>query len=157
MGIPTGNENHHCNQHHPRNQCNHSYDVDAVSGGAEEDEVEDSSSQACRNRCPHHPRERLVRFDPAGQAWCDRLDCWDCYRLMKLGESLGYRSLSDRGGQHLIDEGREAWSAFAVSQPPFLIVVATEAAIAQCKARGLDVPDLSSEVKQLVRLPPLSP
>ena len=157
VGIPTGNENHHCNQHHPRNQCNHSYDVDAVSGGAEEDEVEDSSSQACRNRCPHHPRERLVRFDPAGQAWCDRLDCWDCYRLMKLGESLGYRSLSNRGGQHLIDEGREAWSAFAVSQPPFLIVVATEAAIAQCKARGLDVPDLSGEVKQLVRLPPLSP
>jgi len=53
--------------------------------------------------------------------------------------------------------GREAWSAFAVSQRPFLIVVATEAALAQCKALGLDVPDLSGEVKQLVKLPPLSP
>ena len=98
-----------------------------------------------------------MRFDPLGQAWCDRLDCWDCFRLMKLGETLGYTILSDQGGQHLIDEGREAWSAFAVSQRPFLIVVATKAAIAQCKALCLDVPDLSGEVKQLVKLPPLSP
>jgi hypothetical protein len=157
VGIPTGNENQHCNQHQPRNHCNHSHDVDAVSGGAEEHEVEDSSSQAGRNRCPHHPRGRLVRFDPAGQAWCDRLDCWDCYRLMKLGEMLGFGSLTDLGGKPLIGEGRSAWSAFVLSQRPFLVMLATEAAIAQCKARGLDVPDLSGEVKQLVRLPPLSP
>lgn len=119
--------------------------------------MDNSASQTGKNCCPHHPRERLVRFDPVGQAWCDRLDCWDCYRLMKLGESLGYSSLSDRGGQHLIDEGREAWSAFAASQRPFLIMVATEAAIARCKALDLDVPDLSGEVKQGVQLPPLSP
>ena len=118
--------------------------------------MDDSTSQSSRNRCPHHPRERLVRFDPAGQAWCDRLDCWDCYRLMKLGEVLGYTSLIDRGGQHLINEGREAWSAFAVSQRPFLVMLATEAAIAQCQACGLDVPDLSGEVKQLVKLPSTS-
>ena len=115
-----------------------------------------SASQAGRNRCPHHPRERLVRFDPAGQAWCDRLDCWDCYRLMKLGETLGYGSVNDQGGRHLIDEGREAWPAFVLSQRPFLIMLATEAAIAQCKGRGLDVPDLSGEVKQCVWIPPLS-
>ncbi len=119
--------------------------------------VEASASQACRNRCPHHPRERLVRFDPAGQAWCDRLDCWDCYRLMKLGETLGYRSLirPRRAASHSRRE--RSLVCLCVSQRPFLIVVATEAAIAQCKARGLDVPDLSGEVKQLVRLPPLSP
>jgi hypothetical protein len=117
----------------------------------------DSSKQVAQNRCPHHPRERLVRFDPAGQAWCDRLNCWDCYRLMKLGEALGYSSVTDRGGQHLISESREAWSAFVLSEQPFLVMLATEAAIAQCKVRGLDVPDLSGEVKQLVRLPPLSP
>jgi hypothetical protein len=50
-------------------------------------------SAPLRSRCPHHPRARMVRFDPAGQAWCDRLDCWDCYRLMKIGEVLEYRSL----------------------------------------------------------------
>jgi hypothetical protein len=155
--IPTANDNHQRNQHHPRNHRNQSHHNDTLAAGAEEEEVDDSASLACRNRCPHHPRERLVRFDPAGQVWCDRLDCWDCYRLMKLGETLGYRSLTDRGGQHLIDEGREAWSAFVLSQRPFLIVVATEAAIAQCKALGLDVPDLSSEVKQLLKLPPLGP
>ncbi len=153
----TGNENQQCHQHHPRNQRNQSHHNNTLAAGAEEEEVDDSASQACRDRCPHHPRERLVRFDPAGQAWCDRLDCWDCYRLMKLGETLGYGSLTDRGGQHLIDEGKEAWSAFVLSQRPFLIVVATEAAVTQCKALGLDVPDLSSEVKQPVKLPPLSP
>jgi hypothetical protein len=98
-----------------------------------------------------------VRFDPTGQAWCDRLDCWDCYRLMKLGEMLGYGSLTDQCGKQLIEEGREAWSAFVLSQRPFLIMLASGAAIAQCKARGLDVPDLSGEVKQLVRISPLSP
>lgn len=168
--IPTGNENKQCHQHHLRNQRNQSHHADMlttlgersdenqyVTPGAGGEQGDDSAIQACRNRCPHHPRERLVRFDPAGQAWCDRLDCWDCYRLMKLGETLGYGSLTDRGGQHLISERREAWSAFILSQRPFLIMLATEAAIAQCKACGLDVPDLSGEVKQLVRLPPLSP
>jgi hypothetical protein len=154
MDIPIENENHHCHLHQPRNQRNHPHQDDILAVEAEEAEVDDSASQAGRNGCPHHPRERLVRFDPAGQAWCDRLDYWDCYRLMKLGEALGYTSLSDRGGQHLIDEGRVAWSAFAVSQRPFLTAVATEAAIAQCKALGLDVPDLSGEVKQSVQLPP---
>ena len=76
---------------------------------------------------------------------------------MTLGETLGYGSVTDRGGMPLISEGREAWSAFVLSQRPFLIMLATEAAIAQCKALGLDVPDLSGEVKQLVRIPPLSP
>jgi hypothetical protein len=76
---------------------------------------------------------------------------------MKLGETLGYVRLTDRGGQHLIDEGIQAWSTFVISQRPFIIMVATEAAIAQCKARGLDVPDLTGEVKRLVRLPPFSP
>src|SRR5437588_7593931 len=112
---------------------------------------------AYKNRCPHHPRACLMRFDPLAQAWCDRLDCWDCYRLMKLAETLGYGSVTDRGGKPLIEEGMEAWTAFVLSQRPFLIMLATEAVIAQCKALGLDVPDLSGEVKQLVRIPPLDP
>ncbi len=62
-----------------------------------------------KNRCPHHPHARQVRFDPAGQAWCDRMDCWDCYRLMKIGEALGYWCLTDQGGQRLINQGMEAW------------------------------------------------
>ena len=122
-----------------------------------EQEPGDHGRHASKNYCPHHPRERLVRSDPAGQAWCDRLDCWDCYRLMKIGETLGYSRLIDRGGQPLIHEGMESWSAFVLSQRPFIIVVATEAAMAQCKARGVDVPDLSGEAKKLVKLPPLGP
>ena len=166
----TGDEDHQCNHHHPRNHRNQSRHADSlavweegvdknqrVTIGAEGEEGDDSASQACRNRCTHHPRERLVRFDPAGQAWCDRLDCWDCYWLMKLGETLGYVSLTDRGGQHLIDEGKEAWSAFVLSQRPFLIMVANEVAIAQCKGRSLAVPDLSDGVKNLVKPPPISP
>ena len=41
------------------------------------DEQQDTFPQ--RKRCPHHLHAQLVRFDPAGQAWCDKLDCWDCY------------------------------------------------------------------------------
>src|SRR5207302_1016880 len=85
-----------------------------------------------KNRCPHHTQERLVRFDPAGQAWCDRMDCWDCYRLMKIGEALGYRCLTDQGGQRLITHGKEAWTAFVRSQRPFMVMSATQQAIALC-------------------------
>ena len=105
-----------------------------------------------RNRCPHHPRERLVRFDPAGQAWCDRMDCWDCYRLMKIGEALGYGCVIDRGGQRLLDQGMQAWSAFVLSQRPFPVVSATQEAITLCQKLGVEVPDLSGEVKHLVEV-----
>jgi len=154
---------HQCHQSNHGNHGNHSHLDETLAATGEEtgeDHGGDPSSPSkptSQNRCPHHPRERLVRFDPLGQAWCDRLDCWDCYRLMSLGEKLGYGSLTDRGGKPLIGEGSEAWSAFVLSQRPFLIMLVTEAAIVQCKAPGLDVPDLSGEVKQLVRIPPLSP
>ena len=62
-----------------------------------------------RKRCPHHLHAQLVRFDPAGQAWCDKLDCWDCYRLMKIGEALDYRCLLDQGRKAVIDQGMTAW------------------------------------------------
>jgi hypothetical protein len=107
-----------------------------------------------RNRCPHHPQERLVRFDPAGQAWCDRMDCWDCYRLMKIGEALGYRCLTDQGGQRLINQSVEAWAAFVRSQRPFMVMSATQQAIALCQSLRVEVPDLSGEVTRLVWVPP---
>jgi len=112
-------------------------------------------SKRQKNRCPHHPYARLVRFDPAGQAWCDRMDCWDCYRLMKIGEALGYRCLTDQGGQRLITRGIEAWTAFVRSQRPFLVMSATQQAIALCQALRVEVPDLSGEVTRLVRVPPV--
>jgi len=62
-----------------------------------------------RKRCPHHLHAQLVRFDPAGQAWCDKLDCWYCYRLMKIGEALDYRCLLDQGRKAVIDQGMTAW------------------------------------------------
>jgi hypothetical protein len=107
-----------------------------------------------RNRCPHHPQERLVRFDPAGQAWCDRMDCWDCYRLMKIGEALGYRCLTDQGGQRLINQSVEAWAAFVRSQRPFMVMSATQQAIVLCQSLRVEVPDLSGEVTRLVWVPP---
>ena len=107
-----------------------------------------------KNRCPHHPNERRVRCDPASQAWCDRLDCWDCYRLMKIGEALGYRCLTDQGGQCLINQGMEAWVTFVLSQRPFMVMSATQQAIALCQALAIEVPDLSGEVTRLVEVPP---
>ncbi len=101
---------------------------------------------ANNNRCPHHPHAQWIRFDPAGQAWCDKMDCWDCYRLMRIGEALGYRQLAGR----TIGQGIEAWSSFVTSQGPFAIVTATQQAIDLCEASGVEVPDLSVEVQRLV-------
>ena len=28
-----------------------------------------------KKRCLHHPHARWIRFDPSGQAWCDKMDC----------------------------------------------------------------------------------
>jgi hypothetical protein len=110
-----------------------------------------------RSRCPHHPRARMVRFDPAGQAWCDRLDCWDCYRLMKIGEVLGYRCLTERGGKLLIEEGREAWATYARTQRAFLVSWATQEALTLCRGLGIQEPELSGEVKRLVETSEVPP
>jgi len=114
-------------------------------------------SAPLRSRCPHHPRARMVRFDPAGQAWCDRLDCWDCYRLMKIGEVLEYRSLIEQGGKLLIEEEMEAWATYVRTQRAFLVSWATQEALALCRALGIQEPDLSGEVKRLMEVQPLPP
>jgi hypothetical protein len=101
--------------------------------------------------CPHHPHARWVRFDPSGQAWCDKMDCWDCYRLMKIGEALGYPSLSKYArGIVSIGQGIESWSSFVTSQGSFAVLTATQYAIDLCKALEMEVPDLSGEVQRLV-------
>src|SRR5579875_445323 len=101
--------------------------------------------------CPHHPHALKVRFDPSGQAWCDKLDCWDCYRLMKIGEALGYPCLpAQTGAADSIEQGIEAWFAFVTSRSSFDAMVATDKAIAFCRRLGIEVPDLSGEVKRLV-------
>ncbi len=110
-----------------------------------------------KSRCPHHPRARLVRFDPFGQAWCDRLECWDCYRLMKIGEVLEYRPLKEQGGKLLIEEGLEAWATYVRTQRAFLVSWATQEALALCHALGIQEPELSDEVKRLVEVPEVSP
>ncbi len=53
-----------------------------------------------------------MRFDLMGQAWSDKVDCWDCYRLMKIGEASEYCSLTDVGGKEIINQGITVWSAF---------------------------------------------
>jgi hypothetical protein len=127
------------------------YETDQCAGT----EPNEASSQ--RNRCPHHPRARMVRFDPAGQAWCDRMDCWDCYRLMKIGEALDYRCLKERGGKLLIEEGMEAWAAYVLTQRAILVTWAIQEALALCRALGIQEPELSGEVKRLIEVQPLPP
>ena len=105
-----------------------------------------------RKHCLHHPHARWVRFDPSGQAWCDKMNCWDCYRLMKIGEVLDYRPLSNYSrGIVSVGQGIEAWSSFVTSQGSFAVLTATQYAIDLCKRLRLEVPDLSGEVKQLVK------
>ena len=79
------------------------------------------------------------------------MDCWDCYRLMKIGEALGYRSLSKfTRGIVTIEQGIEAWSSLVTSQGSFGVLTATQYSIDLCKALAVEVPDLSGEVKRLV-------
>jgi hypothetical protein len=144
------------------NQCNQfQQQTTAVSVRDTNTEEEGTSAQKeekdaplDRKRCPHHPQARLVRIDPAGQAWCDKMDCWDCFRLMKIGEVLEYRCLTELSGKVVIDQGMAAWSAFVRASRAFLVVVATEQAIPMCKALDIGVPDVSDEVKRLVELRP---
>ncbi len=79
------------------------------------------------------------------------MDCWDCYRLMKIGEALDYRSLSKyTRGIVKLEQGIEAWSSFVITQVSFKVLTATQYAIDLCKTLGVEVPDLSGEVKRLV-------
>ncbi len=144
--------------HHQRNQCNQCNQLqppapqEEVSGAYTSMEnsmphtEQSNGSMREKMHCPHHPRERRVRFDPTGQAWCDRMDCWDCYRLMRIAEALHYPCLIDRGGQRLIEQGQDSWSRFVRTQRAFLVVVATEEALMVCNRLSVEVPDLSDEV-----------
>src|SRR6266567_1308890 len=68
-----------------------------------------------KKRCPHHPHARWIRFDQTGQAWCDKMNCWDCYRLMKIGEVLVYPHLQESTRSTTIDQGKAAWASFVFS------------------------------------------
>jgi hypothetical protein len=149
------------NNGHQRNQCHQRHQlpdgvphsegqtVCALTGDSTSQTAQCPVSRHEQQFCPHHPREHRVRFDPTGQAWCDQLNCWDCYRLMKIGEALHYSCLIDRGGQRLIEQGQEAWSHFVRTQRAFLVVAATEEAIMVCNRLRVEVPDLSGEVSRL--------
>ena len=151
------------NQRHHRHHCHHRNQMYEPTAAEDvQDERTDGTDNTAReeqteaflrrNRCPHHPYAQLVRFDPAGQAWCDKMDCWDWFRLMKIGEALAYRCVTDLGGKMVIEEGIAAWSTFVRTQRAFLVVVATEQAIALCQNMEIEVPDVSWEVKRLVEV-----
>jgi hypothetical protein len=147
------NQRNHCNQFSEQIAFGEVHDAPFDERGTfTQEEQRDGSLE--RKLCPHHPQARLVRFDPAGQAWCDKMDCWDCFRLMKIGEALEFRCVKDLGGKVVIEEGMAAWSAFVLASRAFLVVVATEEAIAMCKALDIEVPDVSDEVKRLVEVHP---
>jgi hypothetical protein len=101
-----------------------------------------------KGRSIDYPHIRWVRFDPDGQAWCDKMDCWDCYCLMKIGKALDYREVVSCS--YTIVAGKAAWSAFALSQGSFVILTMTQQAIRLCKSLEIEVPDLSDEVPRLV-------
>jgi AAA domain len=157
LTIMNGHHHHQCNQRNQRNHFQQQTATEEVHDGnpAKENTATPRAQKDAlveRNRCPHHPRAQFVRFDPAGQAWCDKMDCWDCFRLMKIGEALEFRCVMDLGGKVVIEEGIAAWSTFVLTQRAFLVVVATEQAIALCKKMGVEVPDVSDEVKRLVEV-----
>ncbi len=85
-------QRNHCNQRHQIHEQTAAVGVRGASSNGTDNTVSEEQKEAAlqKNRCPHHPHAHLVRFDPAGQAWCDKLECWACYRLMKIGEALGY-------------------------------------------------------------------
>jgi hypothetical protein len=162
LTIINGHHHHHRNQCNQRNQFQQqSVTMEVHTATSDERGTESQEEQEdapiYRNRCQHHPQAQLVRFDPTGQAWCDKMDCWDCFRLMKIGEALEYRRVTDLGGKVVIEEGIAAWSIFVRTQRAFLVVVATEQAIALCKNMEIEVPDVSGEVKRLVEVRQLSP
>ncbi len=146
----------HCHHRHHMYEPISAENVQGASTDGTDNTAREEQTEAFlrRNRCPHHPHAQLVRFDPAGQAWCDKLDCWDSYRLMKIGEALEYRCLTDLCGKVVIEQGMAAWSDYVLTQRAFLVVVATEQAIVLCKAMGIEVPDVSGEVKRLVEVRP---
>ena len=144
-----------CHQRHQRNQLQESLSQEegqtacSLMGDRTLQITKQSTASTHANQyCPHHPHETRVRFDPTGQAWCDQLNCWDCYRLMNIGQALHYPCLIDQGGQRLIEQGQEAWSHFVRTQRTFQVVVATQEAILVCNKPGIEVPDLSGEVLQ---------
>jgi hypothetical protein len=73
---------------------NHDKDCTVANNNTSPEKARVSRVSHSKKRCPHHPYARWVRFDPSGQAWRDKLDCWDCYMLMKIDEALDYRPLS---------------------------------------------------------------
>ena len=115
-----------------------------------------STPSVPENRCVHHPAATHVLFDPAGQAWCERTDCWDCYRLMKLGEVLDYPALIASDRESTVGQGKEAWAAFVRTHGTFAVGTATRTALATCRQRGIDEPDLSNDLQHLVTIPPLA-
>ncbi len=76
---------------------------------------------------------------------------------MKIGEALDYRSLKERGGKLLIEEGMEAWAAYVLTQRTFLVTWATQEALTLCRALVIEEPELSGEVKRLIEVQPLPP
>jgi hypothetical protein len=161
--VNNGHQRHQCHQCHQRHQLpdgvphSEGQTVCALTGDSTSQTAQCPVSRHEQQFCPHHPRAHLVRFDPAGQAWCDQLNCWDCYRLMKIGEALHYRCLIDRGGKLLIEQGQASWSHFVRTQRAFLVVVATEEALMVCNRLRIEIPDLSDEVSRLQTTSPLLP
>src|SRR6266516_1787270 len=125
LTIINGHHHHHRNQCNQRNQFQQQTSTVGVRDGSSVEagttiQEEQNEASVDKNRCPHHPHAQLVRFDPSGQAWCDKMDCWDCFRLMKIGEALAYRCVTDLGGKMVIEEGIAAWSTFVCTQRAFL-------------------------------------
>ena len=71
---------------------------------------------------------------------------------MKIGEVLVYPHLQGSTRSTTIDQGKAAWASFVFSQSSFVVMAATEQAIAMCKKLGVAVPDLSGEVQRLVSI-----
>jgi hypothetical protein len=84
------------------------------------------------------------------RCWSTRQSLFKLYGRPPFLPSLARCASRGTRGIVALEQGREAWSSFVTSRGSFAVLTATEQAIAFCKALGVEVPDLSGEVKRLV-------
>jgi hypothetical protein len=69
---------------------------------------------------------------------------------------LAYPALSTGDRESTVGQGKEVWAAFVRTHGTFAVGTATRTALATCRQRDIDEPDLSNDLQHLVTIPPLA-
>ncbi len=73
---------------------------------------------------------------------------------MKIGEVLGYPTLTGKDRKILIEQGINVWSRFVQVQSTVVVDSATRVALDLCRTKGIAEPDLTKETHRLVLVKP---